>query len=79
MLKHVAHEIQKVQNLLAQANLPSAVNSAAQKLLTDLNTLKADLTQAQTALGSAGASGGATNSVRTVGNRPSNSQPPTSL
>jgi hypothetical protein len=50
-IKHVEHEIQKVQTLLTQSNLPSAVTSAAQKLQTDLNTLLNDLNQALTDVG----------------------------
>ncbi len=50
-IQDVSNKIQRVQQHLTQPNLPAAVSAAAQKLLNDLNTLKTDLIQAQTAMG----------------------------
>jgi hypothetical protein len=51
-LAHVAKEIERVNKLVGQANLPSAVSSAAQTLLTDLNKLQTDLNSAEAKVGS---------------------------
>jgi hypothetical protein len=52
-LEHVQKEIAKVNTLLGQANLPSAVSSAANTLLTDLNKLQTDLQSAESKVGAA--------------------------
>ena len=50
-IKHVEKELAKVAKLTGQANLPSAVSSAAQTLTSALNKLKADLTAEETSVG----------------------------
>ena len=50
-LEHVNKELERVAKLEGQANLPSAVSSAAQTLSTALNKLKTDLTTAEAAVG----------------------------
>jgi hypothetical protein len=57
-LVHVEAHIEKLRERLAEHhNAPVAVQNAAQKLLTDLNVLKGDLTAAKAALAAPAAPG----------------------